>query len=262
MMLWYKAWLETRFRFFIGIVLICATCAFFVLGNQFILGTWREYRLQNPERTELPWILQATNDYPYFIWHFIFRSLLQQLWVVLAVLIGFGGLSREIAQGSASFTLSLPVSRRRLVSVRVLVGLAEILILGLIPALLIPILSLLIEKPYPVFDGFSHSILMVLAGIVFLSFGVFLSTVVQGEHTPTLIGVAAVVLFYFILGPYNDDGIVKPLWLKLIDVSTVMAGAPYLTSLTEFPWLGVTASLVAALVLFYISLRITEERDI
>ena len=260
-MLWYKAWLETRFRFLLGSALISATCVFFVLGNPFILGTWEEYRQLNPQQKELSWIIQATRDYAYFIWHFVFRSLLQQLWVLLAVIIGLGGLSRESAQGAASFTLSLPVSRRRLVGVRALAGLAEITILGLIPAILIPILSLFIEKPYPAFQGITHSLLMVMGGIVFLSFSIFLSTVIESEHTPTIIGIAAVILFYFILGPYNDDGIVKPLWLKLVDVSSVMAGEPYLTSFSDFPWTGATASLLIAAGLFYLSLRITEERD-
>jgi hypothetical protein len=69
----------------LGATLICATCAFFVLGNPFILGTWEEYRQLNPQQKELSWIIQATGDYAYFIWHFVFRSLLQQLWVLLAV---------------------------------------------------------------------------------------------------------------------------------------------------------------------------------
>jgi ABC-2 type transport system permease protein len=260
-MLWYKAWLETRFRFLLGAALICATCAFFVLGNPFILGTWEEYRQLNPQQKELFWIIQATNDYPYFIWHFVFRSLLQQLWVLLAVLIGFGGLSRENAQGAAGFTLSLPVSRRRLVSVRALTGLAEITVLGLIPAILIPVLSVLIGKPYPVFQGITHSLLMVTAGIVFFSFSIFLSTIIQSENTPTLIGIATVVLFYFILGPYNDDGVIKPLWVKLVDVSSVMAGEPYLTSFATYPWAGLIISLAVAFGLFYFSLRIMEERN-
>lgn len=260
-MLWYKAWLETRFRFFVGVGLIAATCAFFVFGNSFILGTWQEYRLQNPQRTELPWIVRATDDYPYFLWHFIFRTLLQQLWVFLALLIGFGGLFKERAQGSAGFTLSLPVSRGRLFGVRAGLGLIEITILGLIPAILLPLLSVFIEKNYPVYQGVSHSLLMILAGIVFYSFGTLLSTVIEGEQTPALIGVASIVAFYFVLGPYNDDGIVKPLWIELIDASTVMAGEPGLQSFAAFPWLGLIASLSIASGLFYLALRITEARD-
>lgn len=260
-MLWYKAWLETRFRFLIAAILVCACSAFFVLGNPFILGTWREWQQLHPHEQERAWILRATADYPYFIWHFVFRILLQQLWVLCAILIGFGGLSRESAQGTVGFTLSLPIGRRRLVGVNTCVGIIEIALLGFIPALLIPILSVFIDKPYPVIQGISHSLLMVLGGLVFFSLGVILSTLIQSEHTPTLIGVGIVALFYFILTPYADDGAPEPLWLKMIDASRVMAGTPYLSSFSAYPWVGLGLSLLVALVLFCLALRITEKRD-
>jgi hypothetical protein len=232
-----------------------------VLGNPFILGTWREWQQLHPNEVEQAWIVRATIDYPYFIWHFVFRILLQQLWVLCAVLIGFGGLARESAQGAAGLTLSLPVSRRRLVSVRAAVGGAEIAVLGLIPALVIPSLSIFIEKPYPVGQAISHSLLMVLGGLVFFSLGILLSTAIESEHTPTLIGVAVVTLFYFVLTPYIDEGASEPIWLRLIDASRVMAGPPYLTSTSTYPLLGIFISLLIALGIYYLSLRITEKRD-
>jgi ABC-2 type transport system permease protein len=260
-MLWYKAWLETRLRFVIAAILICGCSTFFVLGNPFILNTWREWQQLHPQEHEQAWILRATVDYPYFVWHFVFRILLQQLWVLCAVLIGLGGLSLESAQGTAGFTLSFPTSRRRLVGVNTGIGLLEMAILGLIPAVLIPVLSLFIQKPYPFVQGLFHSLLMVLGGLVFFSLGIFLSTIFQSEHTPTLIGVAIVALFYFVLTPYADEGAPEPLWLKLIDASRVMAGAPYMSSFLTFPWGGLGISLGIAGALFLLSLRITERRD-
>lgn len=260
-MLWYKAWLETRFRFLVGAALMTVGSAFFVLGNPFILATWREWEQLHPHEAEQAWILRATVDYPYFIWHFVFRIMLQQLWVLCAVLIGFGGLSRESAQGAAGFTLSLPASRLRLVSVSAAVGCVEIAMLGFIPALVIPALSIFIEKPYPIFEGIFHALLMVLGGVVFFSLGIFLSSLIQSEHTPALIGVAFVALFYFILTPYADDGAPEPLWLKLIDASRVMAGEPYLTPSATGPLRGVGMSLLMASGLFYLSVKVTERRD-
>jgi ABC-2 type transport system permease protein len=260
-MLWYKSWLETRFRFFIGLALVCAVCAFFVLWNPFILGTWQEHQQLHPNEAELPWILRATDDYPYFIWHFLFRSMLQQLWVLIALLIGFGGLSRESAQGAAGFTLSLPINRRRIIGVRAAVGCIEIAVLGIIPAILIPSLSVFIGKPYPAFQGVAHALLMVLGGVIFFSLGIFLSTAIESEYAPAFVGVGFVALFYFILQPYSDDGAPVPFGLKLIDVSRVMAGTPHLTSLATYSLWGVGLSLLGAFSLFYLSLRITEKRD-
>lgn len=260
-MLWYKAWLETRFRFAVGAALVCALCGFFVLWNPFILWTWQEHQQHHPNEIEPEWILRATVDYPYFIWHFLFRSMLQQLWALIALLVGFGGLARESTQGAAGFTLSLPVSRRRIVSVRAAVGGIEIAILGLIPAVLLPVLSVYIGKPYPPFQGIAHAVLMVTGGVVFFSLGIFLSTAFQSEHTPVLVGIACVALFYFVLQPYADDGAPVPFGLRLLDVSRVMAGAPYLSTAATYPLIGVGISLLAACGLFYLTLQITEKRD-
>lgn len=259
-MLWYKAWLETRFRFLLGALIIVGCSAFFVLGNPFILGTWRQWQELHPKETELDWIVRATNDYPFFIWHFLFQTFLQQLWTLFAVLIGFGGISRESVQGTAGFTLSLPVSRRRLVSVRAAVGLIEMAALGLMPAALIPTLSLFIGKPYPVMQGIAHALLMMLAGALFFSLGLFLSTILQSEHAPTLIGVTVVAFFYFVFQPYAD-GASEPLWLRPFDLQRIMAGPPELSSLAHYPLLGVGMSMLMASGLFYLSLRIAERLD-
>ncbi|HKC63685.1 MAG TPA: ABC transporter permease subunit [Pyrinomonadaceae bacterium] len=259
-MLWYKAWLETRFRFLLGATIIVACCSFFVLGNPFILGTWREWQRLHPNEIELDWIVRATSDYPFFIWHFLFQIFLQQLWVLFAVLISFGGIARESAQGTAGFTLSLPVSRQRLVSVRAAVGLVEMVVLGLISAVLVPTLSIFIGKPYPLMQGISHALLMMIAGSLFFSLGLLLSTVIQSEHAPTLIGVTLVAFFYFVFQPYAD-GAQEPFWLKPFNLQKVMAGAPDLSSWTNFPLLGACFSLLAACGLFYLSLKITERLD-
>lgn len=259
-MLWYKAWLETRLRFLIGAIMIVGCCAFFVLGNPFILGTWREWQQLHPDETELDWILRATTDYPFFIWHFLFLIFLQQLWSLFAVLIGLGGISRESVQGTAGFTLSLPVSRRRLVGVRAAVGCIEMATLGLIPAALIPSLSVFIGKPYPVMQGISHALLMMLAGVLFFSLGLFLSTIIQSEHAPTLIGVTLVAFFYFVFQPYAD-GAKEPFWLKPFNLQGVMAGKPNLSSLANYPLWNVGISLLIAFGLFYLSLKITDRRD-
>jgi len=259
-MLWYKAWLETRFRFLIGAVMIAGCCGFFVLGNPFILGTWREWELLHPHEREPDWLLRAAADYPFFIWHFLFQSTLQQLWVLFALLLGLGGLSREGAQGTAGFSLSLPVSRRRMVTVRAAVGSLEMAALGLLPALLLPALSLFIGKPYPVMQGITHVILMMLAGIAFFSLGLFLATTIQSEFAPTLIGVTFVAFFYFIFQPYAD-GVHEPLWLRLTDLQRVMAGTPERTFSAASSLWGVGAGLLVTLILFFVSLRITERKD-
>src|SRR4051794_40331935 len=140
-MLWSKAWLETRFRFFAGAGLVGAVTAFFVFVQPFVTRQWLRDRVVHPEWAEPGWLTRALVDYPFFLWHFLFADLLQSTWIVFAVLLGLGGVAREAAQGSAGFPLSLPVTRRRLLAVRTAVGGMEVLALGLVPALLVPALS-------------------------------------------------------------------------------------------------------------------------
>src|SRR6266540_3694656 len=93
-MLWYKAWLETRSRFLISLLGTVALCTFSVYHG---------------DKEALPYT-QA----PYY--YFVLRSahyLLCMMWILAVTLLTMGGLVREKAAGTASFTLSLPVSRGR-----------------------------------------------------------------------------------------------------------------------------------------------------
>ena len=63
------------------------------------------------------------------------------LLTLFAVLLGTGGLLSQASGGGALFTLSLPVSRNRLLGVRAATGLAELLVLAFVPSLLLPLLS-------------------------------------------------------------------------------------------------------------------------
>ena len=260
-MLWYRAWLETRLRFFVGAALIAAVTAFFVLGHPFITRQWRLDELLHPEWPEPWWFARARVDYPYFLWHFLFAELLQQAWTLSAVLLGLGGLTRESVQGNATFTLSLPVSRRRLHAVRILVAGAEVVALGLLPALLVPILSAVIGEPYPAVQALSHGLLMVAAGLVIFAVSVFLSTTVPDEHTPLLVSVSAAALLYFMIDPYADGGAAEPVWVRGLNLPRLMAGPADLASLGDVPWLGLGVSMLLTTLLLLTSFRVTEARD-
>ena len=259
-MLWYKAWLETRFRFFVGAAMTLGVCAFFVFGNPLIVWHWNEDLIYRPELYNPPWLLTAMEDYPFFIHHFLFQDLLQKVWVLFAVLIGFGGISRENAQGTAGFTLSLPISRRRLMSVRTAVGFLETTILGLLACLAISFFSIFIGKTYPLSQSLVHALLLVAGGCVFYALSVFLSAIIESEFIPAFFGVGIVAVIYFLMQPYTD-GAVQPFFLKLIDVTKVMAGASRIESLGDIPWLGLISSLILASTFFWISLKIVEKRD-
>jgi len=258
-MLWYKAWVETRFRFLLGVGALTLLCAFFVVGHPFIVGQWAADRLAHPEWTEPPWLPRAMVDYPFFVWHFLHGSLYQQVWALFALLLALGGIAREAEQGTAAFTLGLPVTRRRAEHVRAAVGGLEAAALGLLPALVVPLLSMMLGKPYPVGHGLVHGALLVAGGLVFYAFGVWLAAAVRGEYTPVLVGLCAIALVYFVVQPYADDYAVAPLAVQLVNAPAVMAGPADLDA--GLPWAGLVLSLAVAAAFLFAAFRRTERQD-
>src|SRR5258708_10101746 len=178
-MLWYKSWLDTRWRFVIGFALM--TCAAF-----FVVATYLRVKALLPllptldtggllgEKIREAVELQKT--YRGFVWSQWFRQTPTQTGTLLAILLGSGGL---LSQGSTGqlFTLSLPVSRARLVGSRAATGLVEWLAIALVPALLIPPLSSSIGESYPVSAALVHGVCIFVGGAVLFSLALLLSTI-------------------------------------------------------------------------------------
>lgn len=260
-MLWYKAWLETRSRFLVGASLVIAVTLFFVLAHPFMIRQWQADLVRHPDLPEPHWFRRALVDYPYFLWHFLFAELLQNAWVLSAILLGLGGIARESVQGTAGFTLSLPATRRRMLAVRTTVAGAELVALGFLPALLLPLVSAAMGRTYPPGPGLVHSAIMVTGGLGFFGFAVLLSSILRDEHTPLLIALSAAALLFFLMQPYADGTLEDPLWARLLNVSRLMAGPADLASLSHVPWTGLILSLGVTTLLLAASFRVSEARD-
>jgi hypothetical protein len=142
-MLWYKAWLETRWRFLIGLALLVCSACFVVLSYPFVqrlvsqlpnLDAAGEVGRQIRQRADL----LAT--YRGYVWSQWFGQNMAQAWTLCAAIIGTGGLLSQVSQG-ALYTLSMPVSRQRLLGVRAALSLGELFALAFIPSLALPVLS-------------------------------------------------------------------------------------------------------------------------
>ena len=113
-MLWYKAWLETRSRFLISLIGMVALCSVFVLHGDRNVA------------------YEVSSDYYNYVL-FEGHQILVMMWTLAVTLTMMGGLLREKATGSSSFTLALPVSRRRLMVVRICTGLTQAFMLAIVP---------------------------------------------------------------------------------------------------------------------------------
>lgn len=258
-MLWYKVWLETRFRFFLGVAAIAALCAFYVFFRPTAVARWTELLRLHPDWHRPWWINRAIKEYPFYIWRILFDDSLRYLWAGFAVLIGVGGLTQESGKGAAGFTLSLPVHRWRMALAQIAFVCLELTILALTPAVVIPALSHFVRGSYSIGEAIFRGLLMASGGLVFLSFTVLLSAVSESPHVPVLVSVATAIFLESLVGPYEND-LKEPLLLRAVDVFRLISGPPDL-QWRAFPWVGLPVSLLVALILGLLATRVIETRD-
>jgi hypothetical protein len=254
-MLWHKSWLETRWRFLIGLGLLACSAAGVVLEYPKVVellavvpagDTGGELGRRIRESAEL------ARDYRGYVWSQWFGQHLVQAWTLFAVLLGTGGLVSQASRGGALFTLSLPVSRRRLVAVRAAVGLVELLVLAVVPSLLIAALSPAIGQRFAIADAVVHSACLFIAGTVFFSLTSLLSTAFSDIWRPPLI----VLLLAVVLG--GSEQVVRD--VGRFSVFSVMSAQRYFQG-EGLPWLGLVASAAASVALLYGAARNIERQD-
>ncbi|HYT65285.1 MAG TPA: hypothetical protein VEL51_02615 [Vicinamibacterales bacterium] len=241
-MLWYKAWLETRWRFFIGLAVLICSAAGAVLTYPKVLSllplvptvdVGGELGRRVREAVEL------SREYRGYIWLQAFRQNLAQTGTLFAVLLGTGGL---VSGTSSLFTLSLPVSRERLVGVRAATGLWEWLLLALVPSLVIPLLSPAIGQHYDVVAALVHGLCLFVAGATFFSLAVLLSTMFADPWRPSLLALFVAIA----LGVAEQISRVT----ASHGLFAVMSGEAFFRA-GQVPWVGLLLSAAASAAMLY-----------
>ncbi|MBV9035208.1 MAG: ABC transporter permease [Acidobacteriaceae bacterium] len=177
-MLWYKAWRESQARFLLSAGTIAGLCVAFVVFH----------------REGAP-VADHAQTYAEYIWRIVYKGYLRELFVLLALLLGVGGLLRERDYGTAPFTLALPVSRWHLLAVRAAVGIVEVTILSLLPAVILPALSPLMGEVYPWSQAWQFGLLWSIGGAFLFSMGFLASIFFAGEYTAAVVAVLAMLSY-------------------------------------------------------------------
>lgn len=250
-MLWYKSWLETRWRFLIGLVLLMCSAAGVVFtfpSVQKLLPLVPATDVDGELGRRIREAVELSREYRGYVWSQGFRENLAQMGTLFAVLLGTGGL---ISGGAALFTLSLPVSRRRLLGTRVAAGLGEWLVLAFMPALLIPLLSPAIGESYSVVAALVHGACLFVAGAVFFSLAILLSTMFADVWRPLLFALMVAVLL---------AGLEAALDVSGFGLYSVMSGGTYFRT-GALPWAGLFVSAAASAAMLYAASANIANRD-
>jgi ABC-2 type transport system permease protein len=240
-MLWYKAWLETRSRFLVALIGATALCASVV------------YQLDQGDKKGL--VRRARPDsLPAGL--FDGHSFLVLIWVVAVTLLMMGGLLRERSNGASSFTLALPVSRLKLMGVRIGLGLAQALALAVVPWSVMFLVQGVVGKTHSFPQAVFHVALLMTGGMVFFGIALLISSLIDGEYTaPSACFVVIIALAHALDGKsgYNP-------WNFILGSEYLQINSSQL--LGSFPWHQAAIFVLIGLILTLVSIKVIERRDL
>src|SRR6185503_14351926 len=155
---WYKAWLDTRWRFLLTLVGLLISACGIVMG----FTTVQELAASLPAgaavadeslRQELEESMALVRTFSGYAWSQWFSGNLPMLLTLDAALLGSG--SPLVKSGSgALFSLALPVSRERWIGTRAGVGLAELFVVALASSLAVSAVAPLVGQQFALVDAF------------------------------------------------------------------------------------------------------------
>jgi len=253
-MLWYKFWLDTRWRFLIGLVLLAGSAFSIALAYPRVMqllplvpaaDTGGEIGRRIRE------VALLSREYRGYVWAQWFRQQPTQLGTLFAVLLGTGGLVSP-SGGGALFTLSLPVSRERLVAVRAAAGLVELLTIALVSSLVFPMVSPAVGQSYGVGSALVHGLCWFAAGSVFFSIALLFSTVFSDVWRPLLLACTVAIALAMSEFVFRD--------LAPYSLFRVMSAESYFRT-GSLPWLGIAASAAISAGVLYGAARTFARRD-
>lgn len=231
-MLFYKAWLESRTRFLLSLLTLAGLSAVVVFFNHEVRTVVTDHDV----------------SYGDYIWSGIFKGQLREIYVVLTLFLGLGGLDRERSYGTAGHTLALPVSRWRLIAVRGAAGMMETACLAFLPASLVPFLSLFINESYPWRLALQFGALWTIGGVLIFAMGFLASVLFAGEYSAPI---AAIVLLF----GYSITTDLPGVEHYIVDIHDVMNGSGPHGATT------LAAISITALAMIWIAGYITSEKD-
>lgn len=248
-----KYWIESRSRFALSLAALFVVCAGLV--------AWQEpIRAQLLTRTSNSDEAEFLRSYSAYVHRFIYSGSAQPISLFFALVLGLGGLQRERELRTAGWTLALPVQRSQFVWARGVVGMSQIMLLALLPAVVIPLGSAIVGESYALGQAMAHTALWIAThGLVF-AIALLLSTFIAGQLTALLVGA-------LVLGGHAVIAALPALRPWRLNLSAIAngTGMPYLDPstglLTALPWTRLAVMSIIICLLIALAAQLTERQD-
>lgn len=245
-MLYHKAWLESRVRFLAGGAVLAAYCVSFVQQS----------------RLNFPPVYEPMLPYSAHVWRGIYNGPDTMVFVLMAAMLGLGGIEREREPGSCAFTLALPVTRVRLLWPRIAVALLELVVLAAIPLVVVPWMSASIGRVYPAALAARFALLFAVTGALWVSASVLCSVTMSATHTNVVAAVLAPAACAAIFGGtplgrhpgFNPFNVMNGARLPFLDRSTDLLIGP-------LPWATLAAFVLVSAALLAAAAAAARRRD-
>ncbi|MEO6910602.1 MAG: ABC transporter permease subunit [Edaphobacter sp.] len=248
-MIWYKIWRESQARFLIGAAVLGGMCVAYVLF---------EPKLFSELARERPFVTSYLN---YIYWK-IYAGPTRGMMQLACLLLGLGGLQRDRKQQTIGFTLALPISRTRLIATRAGVGVFQVAVLSLLPALLIFAASPVVHQHFPLEWALPFVGLWMAGGLATFALSFVCSVIFASEYTS--LAVSYVVYFFYLaatrlpsLAPYplHIGDIMSGRVHALMDLKTAMWTG-------DFPVAIFSGFIAASMLMFFVANLITRRQDV
>jgi hypothetical protein len=245
-MLRYKAWLDTRLWFFLGLAVLSAQVV--ALYMSYPMDPVTSYPngalgVTTAEMTRL-----RTGEFRGYIWLRWFSTTMLLIWPVFALRLAGTGFEEA---GGREYLLSLPATRRRVTISRLTVAAAQIATITIVPSLLVSAMAPLQGQHYPIGDALTYSAILIVGSLGLFGLTMFLRVMTKDVAAYVVIGG-----LFFLIGMFTFmvDGFTP------YSILRVMNGADYFFY-HQVPWIGLATSTIAGLSLIWLSIRIIEQRD-
>jgi len=252
-MVWQQAFFETRWRFLIGLVLLPISAMFVALSYAQVTALAQSVTA-TPDTAlgrEIATAMEMAKRYDSYVWSQWFQQNGAQLGSLFAAIIGTGGLLSQSA-AARLFTLSLPVSREKLLAARAAAGLGQVLALTFVPALVIVTVSPVIGRSFHVLDALAYALCAFVGCAVIFSLAFLFSSMFANVWAPVLLALcagAALRMLDMITGGLGGFSL-----LQMVHGESYFYGH-------GLPWLMLLISAGVSLALLYAGTRLIARQD-